>query len=208
METSLSDKLLGISSLGTEWVLWLLILLSVMSVAVIIERLLFFQRIKIDFQAFAQDLTDRLAADDLEGAKQLCYSNPSPECQTVLRGMSYIDKGTTAMTEGMQGYLTGERQILDKGLVILGTLGNNAPFIGLFGTVIGIIQAFSDLAANPAGGASVVMGSVSEALIATAVGLLVAIPAVVSFNLFQRVVKRRITNGEAIMKILTAHFSK
>tara|TARA_B100001094_G_C17447680_1_gene446718 strand:- start:80 stop:448 length:369 start_codon:yes stop_codon:yes gene_type:complete len=122
--------------------------------------------------------------------------------------MSYIDKGTTAMTEGMQGYLTGERQILDKGLVILGTLGNNAPFIGLFGTVIGIIQAFSDLAANPAGGASVVMGSVSEALIATAVGLLVAIPAVVSFNLFQRVVKRRITNGEAIMKILTAHFSK
>ena len=79
----------------------------------------------------------------------------------------------------MEGFLIGEKQKLDRGLIVLGTLGNNAPFIGLFGTVIGIIKAFNDLANSPEGGPSVVMNGISEALVATAVGLLVAIPAVI-----------------------------
>ena len=79
----------------------------------------------------------------------------------------------------MESLIIQEKHKMDKGLVILGTLGNNAPFIGLFGTVIGIIKAFHDLAQNPEGGPSVVMAGVSEALVATAVGILVAIPAVI-----------------------------
>jgi biopolymer transport protein ExbB len=74
-------------------------------------------------------------------------------------------------------------------LIVLGTLGNNAPFIGLFGTVLGIIKAFSDLAENTQGGADVVMAGISEALVATAVGLIVAIPAVIAFNYFNRRVR-------------------
>jgi biopolymer transport protein ExbB len=84
-------------------------------------------------------------------------------------------------------------------------LGNNAPFIGLFGTVIGIIQAFHNLAANPAGGPAVVMAGISEALVATAVGLVVAIPAVVAYNGFLRVVKRRVANAEAVKRIILTH---
>ena len=91
---------------------------------------------------------------------------------------------------------------------ILGTLGNNAPFIGLFGTVIGIIQAFHDLSSNPEGGPSVVMAGISEALVATAVGLLVAIPAVIAYNGYQRMVKRRLSNAEAMKRLVVAQFSK
>ena len=105
----------------------------------------------------------------------------------------------------MTGYLVGTRQHLDKGLVVLGTLGNNAPFIGLFGTVIGIIKAFHDLSVNPQGGPSVVMAGISEALIATAVGLMVAIPAVIAFNGLQRMIKRRVANAETIMRLILSH---
>ena len=112
------------------------------------------------------------------------------------------------MRESMEGYLIGERQFLDRGLVVLGTLGNNAPFIGLFGTVLGIIMAFNDLAANPDGGPSVVMAGISEALVATAVGLLVAIPAVIAFNGFNRMIKRRMANAEAIKKLVLSHYAR
>ena len=107
----------------------------------------------------------------------------------------------------MSGYMIGHRQKLDQGLMILGTLGNNAPFIGLFGTVLGIIIAFRELALNPQGGASVVMRGISEALIATAVGLIVAIPAVIAYNIFQRLVKRHLSNAEAVSKLLLSHKS-
>ena len=99
------------------------------------------------------------------------------------------------MEQSMDGYVAGQRQKLDQGLVVLGTLGNNAPFIGLFGTVIGIIKAFHDLASAPQGGPSVVMSGISEALVATAVGLMVAIPAVIAYNTFQRIVKSHMANS-------------
>ncbi|MBM3274146.1 MAG: MotA/TolQ/ExbB proton channel family protein [Candidatus Sericytochromatia bacterium] len=82
-----------------------------------------------------------------------------------------------------------ERNAAERGLVILGTLGNNAPFIGLFGTVLGIIKAFHDLAQSASQGPSAVMAGISEALVATAVGILVAIPAVIAFNLCQRQIR-------------------
>ena len=112
------------------------------------------------------------------------------------------------MRESMEAFLIGERQVLDRGLVVLGTLGNNAPFIGLFGTVIGIIMAFKSLAVNTAGGPSVVMAGISEALVATAVGLMVAIPAVIGYNTFNRIVKRHYANAEAVMKLVLSHHAE
>ncbi|RZA24425.1 MAG: MotA/TolQ/ExbB proton channel family protein [Proteobacteria bacterium] len=208
MEFNLVNKLLVITSLGSEWVLWLLILLSVVSLGVIVERAIFFSRIRINYPAFSQAITQKLIDDDIRGIEAICHASPSIESQTVLRGLHYLPKGVGAMEQGMTGFLTGERQKLDHGLVVLGTLGSNAPFIGLFGTVIGIIQAFRDLATNPAGGPSVVMGGISEALIATAVGLIVAIPAIISFNGYMRVVKRKVSNAEAMKNLVIAHFSQ
>ena len=208
MDFNLVNKLLMITSLGSEWVLWILILLSVVSLGVIVERSIFYMRIRLDFPAFSQTITQKLIDDDIKGIQDLCQSSPAIESQTILRGLQYKDKGVAAMEQGMTGFLNGEKQKLDHGLVILGTLGSNAPFIGLFGTVIGIIQAFSDLASHPAGGPSVVMAGISEALIATAVGLIVAIPAIIAFNLFMRVVKRKISNSEAMKSLFIAHFSR
>ncbi len=208
MEFDIVNKLLVVTNLGAAWVLWLLIFLSVVSLGVIVERAIFYSRIRLNFPQFSTAVTQKLIDDDLKGIEDICQQSPSLESQTVLRGLHYLPKGVGAMDQGMTGYLVGERQKLDHGLVVLGTLGSNAPFIGLFGTVIGIIQAFSDLANSPAGGPSVVMAGISEALIATAVGLVVAIPAVIAFNLYNRVVKRKISNAEAMKNLLIAHYSQ
>lgn len=207
MDFNIVEQLLGLTLLGTEWVLWLLIGTSVLSIAVMIERAIFYLRISIDIGRFTHQVSEKLAAEDEEGLKEICYQKPALETQLVLRALDFKKQGSKAMDERMGGYLAAERQNLDRGLVILGTLGNNAPFIGLFGTVIGIIQAFADLAANPAGGPSVVMAGISEALVATAVGLMVAIPAVIAYNFFQRVVKRKMANAEAVKKLIVAHYT-
>lgn len=201
----LVHKLLGITMLGTEWVLWLLIVLSIVSLAVIIERTMFFYKMKLDMAIFAEKVTKALESNDWVQLQALCESSPSLAAQTLLRGIAARSRGSHAMDESMAGYMIGHRQKLDQGLMILGTLGNNAPFIGLFGTVLGIIIAFRELALNPQGGASVVMRGISEALIATAVGLIVAIPAVVAYNIFQRQVKRHVSNAEAVSKLLLSH---
>lgn len=201
----LVHKLLGITMLGTAWVLWLLIALSIVSLAVIIERGMFFFKMKLDMAVFAEKVTKALESNDWAQLQALCESSPSLAAQTLLRGIDARSRGAHAMEESMSGYMIGHRQKLDQGLMILGTLGNNAPFIGLFGTVLGIIIAFRELALNPQGGASVVMRGISEALIATAVGLMVAIPAVVAYNIFQRQVKRHVSNAEAVSKLLLSH---
>ena len=199
------QKLLGITMLGTEWVLWLLILLSVVSFAVIIERGLYFWKMKLDMTSFTDQLTKALESSNWDQVKSICESSPALACQTILRGIEARGRGNSAMEEAMTGFMIGQRQKLDHGLMVLGTLGNNAPFIGLFGTVLGIIIAFRDLALNPQGGAAVVMRGISEALIATAVGLIVAIPAVVAYNYYQRVVKRHISTAEALSKLVLSH---
>lgn len=208
MEFDIVEKLLGITLLGSEWVLWLLLFLSVVSIAVIIERAVFFSQTRLDFAQFSSDITKKIIENDVEAAKSQCRESPAIESQIVLRGLDYLDRGKDAMDQSMSSFIVAEKQKLDHGLVILGTLGNNAPFIGLFGTVIGIIQAFHDLSSNPEGGPSVVMAGISEALVATAVGLLVAIPAVIAYNGYQRMVKRRLSNAEAMKRLVVAQFSK
>lgn len=202
------EKLLGLTLIGTEWVLWLLIALSVISVAIMIERGVYFARIRIDFPKFTRQLTKAMIDNDMEAVRKLCQGVAALEAQVVMRALECRDRGAKAMRESMEGFIVGERQFLDRGLVVLGTLGNNAPFIGLFGTVIGIIMAFKDLSNNSAGGPSVVMAGISEALVATAVGLMVAIPAVIAYNAFNRMVKRHYANAEAIMKLVLSHHSQ
>ena len=91
---------------------------------------------------------------------------------------------------------------LERRLAFLGTLGNNAPFIGLFGTVLGVVQAFAVLGGASGPGADEVMSAIAGALVATAVGLFVAIPAVAAYNLFQRVVKSRLAETDATLEAI------
>ena len=122
-------------------------------------------------------------------------------------GLDHYDRGSEAVGEAMAGAKARLRDRHGTNLGVLGTLGNNAPFIGLFGTVLGIIKAFADLSRNQGGGASAVMAGISEALVATAVGLMVAIPAVIAFNFFQGKVRKTLARVDAVAHVVLATFS-
>jgi biopolymer transport protein ExbB len=186
----ITERLLAFTLLGSEWVLWLLILLSVLSVAVMVERGLASPRQLADLDLLSSRLLETLGKGDLAGARKVIGDPGSPEARVGLVGLAELGRGREAAAEAMASVKSRERLSLEKRLGVLGTLGNNAPFIGLFGTVLGIIRSFADLAQNQGGGAAVVMRGISEALVATAVGLLVAIPAVIAYNIFQGRVRR------------------
>jgi biopolymer transport protein ExbB len=205
MNFDIVHSFLSIALYGAQWVLWLLVALSILSLAIIAERWYFFAATRLDFATFNTRLTAALSAGDLPKARELCQHSTSIEAKVALFGLSHSSRGYKAMEGSMEGFAIGERHKLDRGLVVLGTLGNNAPFIGLFGTVIGIIQAFHQLAQSPTGGPSLVMSGISEALVATAVGLLVAIPAVIAFNTFNRIVRRHMANVSSIIKVILVH---
>jgi biopolymer transport protein ExbB len=121
----------------------------------------------------------------------------------AVKGLAERDRGVDAVAEAMNEEKGRARQEHERYLVVLGTLGNNAPFIGLFGTVLGVIGAFEDLREGGGGDAvETVHGSLSEALVATAVGLLVAIPAVIAFNYFNRRVRAAIAGTDEIAHVV------
>ena len=188
------NQLMAITLFGSEWVLWLMLGLSVLSVAIMVERAFFFFRNRSEnFEVLLADLSKHLAAGNIAEAKKAATKDESLESRVAVTAMNAGAMGPESVQHMVGSYILRERQRMDRGLVVLGTLGNNTPFIGLFGTVLGIIQAFHELSKNPAGGSAVVMSGISEALIATAVGLLVAIPAVIAFNTLQRIVKGKST---------------
>lgn len=205
MSFDIVQSFLAVALLGAHWVLWLLVALSILSLALIAERCYFFTKTRVNFPAFNAQLITFLANGELAKAREFCQTSNSIEAKVAFFGLSHKERGYQAMQGSMEGYAIGEKYKLDRGLMVLGTLGNNAPFIGLFGTVIGIIQAFHELAQSPAGGPSLVMSGISEALVATAVGLLVAIPAVIAFNSFNRIVKRHMANVQSIIKAIMVH---
>jgi biopolymer transport protein ExbB len=186
----ITQHVLAFTLLGSEWVLWLLVLLSILSVTIMVERAIAMSGRLVDYEAVTGKLQEKIAAGDLKAARELLGEPRSPEVRVALLGLEQLSRGTTPAVEAMMSARSRERLALEKNLGVLGTLGNNAPFIGLFGTVLGIIKAFADLSKNQSGGATVVMAGIAEALVATAVGLLVALPAVVAYNIFQSRIRR------------------
>jgi biopolymer transport protein ExbB len=198
----LTERILSFTLLGSEWVLWLLIGLSVLSVAVMVERAFFLSAGKLDFEALGKDLLRFLRDGDVVGARRALAGIRGPESMVAAAGLDQLGRGSEAVSEAMASTKSRLRLDLERNLGVLGTLGNNAPFIGLFGTVLGIIKAFADLSRNQAGGAGAVMSGISEALVATAVGLMVAIPAVIAFNFFQGRVRRVLGRVDAVAHLI------
>jgi len=199
----LTERILSFTLLGSEWVLWLLIGLSVVSVAVMVERGFTLSASgKFDFEAAGKDLLRFLREGNITGARRTVANARGPESQVAAAGLDQIGRGPEAISEAMASTKSRIRLDLERNLGVLGTLGNNAPFIGLFGTVLGIIKAFADLSHNQGGGAATVMSGISAALVATAVGLMVAIPAVVAFNFFQTKVRRTLGRVDAVAHMI------
>lgn len=192
---------------GASPVMWLMVGLSVVSTAIIVERLWLLVSLRSSPAELAAKLSAHLEAGDFAGARNAMQASRSVEGAIVAAGLAHAHRGPRAASEAMLGAQSAERMRLERRLAFLGTLGNNAPFVGLFGTVIGIVQAFDRLGATGAtsSASASVMASISEALVATAIGLLVAIPAVAAFNAFQRVIKSKLASAEALTRTLLAH---
>jgi biopolymer transport protein ExbB/TolQ len=193
IESNLLDLMLRA---GSSWVLWLMLALSLAALTVMIERIWFFVQERAPQQQLAvmlKVLRDKgvpAALKTLDGMKSM-------EAAVARTCLSHVDEGIASVEEHKASTIELERMRYEKRIAFLGTLGNNAPFIGLFGTVLGIIRAFQDLQMNSAQGADAVTKGISSALVATGVGLLVALPAVASYNIFVRKIESATASSES-----------
>lgn len=188
--------------LGSEWVMYLLMFLSVISIAIALERGWFFFQRKADLGVLLDDMKALLSKGETQKAMERLRQDKSLPARVAESGLDALHRGADAADEIMQSTLVRERQQYERGLAYLGTLGNNAPFVGLFGTVLGIIRSFRDLSANTQQGAQAVMGGIAEALVATAVGLLVALPAVAVFNTYNRHLRTLASSADALSHLV------
>lgn len=186
---NLSSAFVDFAQLGADWVLWVLIGLSVVSVGVMIDRYLWLRQRDTDTETFLREVRGAFQRDELERLQTKYKNDLSIPVHVALRGIAERDKGPDAVAEAMHAERARWRKGADRNLMLLGTLGNNVPFIGLFGTVLGVINAFQNLTIKSSEAEAATLGAIAEALVATAVGLLVAIPAVIAFNTFTRKIK-------------------
>jgi biopolymer transport protein ExbB len=201
----LTTKLLGITLSSAEWVLWLLALLSVGSIAVMLERVYYFYSHRLPDSG---ELAERLSRGEFDEVRKRIGDKVGMEAAVIREGLAAVNQGADTVEQVVAKVVSRERPRYERFLSFLGTLGNNAPFIGLFGTVLGIIKAFNDLGQMSSKGADIqqtVMAGVSEALVATAAGLAVAIPAVVAFNALGRWLKTLVARTNALGFGLVGH---
>lgn len=189
---------------GDVWVLYVLLGTSILSVAVIADRWRAFARNRSRMAELLPGLGDRLDRGDLAGARDFAAACGGVEGRVVAAGLGRAADGPATVDEEMSARLILERVDLERRLVVLGTLGNNAPFIGLFGTVLGIIKAFNDLAVSGTSGVSVVMAGISSALVATAFGIGVAIPAVIANNWYHTRLETLLANAQGAGRLVLA----
>jgi biopolymer transport protein ExbB len=192
----IQERLTAFAMLGATWVMWLLVFLSIIGVAIIFERIYYFFASRDDVRKLQEDLRLLLAKNDVAGARERLSQSESFQGKIVYSGIEVVDDGSEAVEERLAGATSVARTQMERNLGFLGTVGNNAPFVGLLGTVIGVIKAFHVL--------DEAAGKVTSGLM-TEVGLLVALPAVAFYNYFQRLIRYRLTWADALGRDLLAY---
>ena len=190
------NRIMSLADLGASWILWLLIALSIVAVAVAIERAVLFSSSRDDIVKLHNELRALLSRGEATLARRRLEESPSFEARVAAAGLNA--DGSAAAEERIAGETELVRLTMEKNLTVLGTLGNNAPFVGLLGTVIGIVRAFRELEHSSGQVSAGLMAEIGEALVATAVGLMVALPAVVFFNFYQRLIRARLARANAL----------
>jgi biopolymer transport protein ExbB len=195
---SIENKLRALAGFGAGWIMWMLLALSVIVVAIAIERaiVLFFRQ--DDVGVLRRNLASALGRGDLIAARGHVLTSRSFEARVIEAGLGALPRGPAAVEERLASEAQLTKLRMERRLAVLGTVGSNAPFVGLLGTVIGIIRAFHALDASGGQVSTALMAEIGEALTATAIGLFVALPAVALFNFFQREIATRVARSEAI----------
>lgn len=201
----LTNLFLQFALVGAEWVMWVLVALSAISAIIMVERALFYTKRSVDIDTLRTTMSAQLEDKKFQKAAELLQNDDSMEARVVLFALRQHERGAEAVEDLMSGAIATEKNRYERGLAVLGTVGNNAPFIGLFGTVLGIIGAFANLAEGGEEAARLVMAAISEALVATGVGLMVAIPAVIAFNIFRSRMKKSVAQTDLLGRTLLSY---
>jgi biopolymer transport protein ExbB/TolQ len=200
----IQTKITSLAGMGATWVMWVLVGLSVGGLAIALERAIYLALRSDNLRKLKAEVLAFLRKGDVAAARSRLGKSKSFEAQVVRAGLEHPADGAAAAEQRMDAAAQLAKLRMERRLAFLGTLGSNAPFLGLLGTVIGIVRAFHEL--NGAAGrvTSGLMSEVGEALIATAVGIMVALPAIAAYNYFQRIIKARITRADAFGKEVLA----
>ncbi len=190
------------------WTLYLLFAISILSVSIIILKIIEFKRkSRIKTDKLLTKVKSSILKGSITGILDYCKLLNTPVSNTIIAGLTrFSEFGDSKVEESMRRTITKETVKLERYTTMLATIGAVSVYIGLFGTVLGIIRSFHDISLAGSGGISVVIGGVSESLIATAAGLSVAIPAVAAYNFFTKAIDNFIVEMEyavsAIKEIL------
>ena len=180
------QSIIDIISAG-GFTIYLLIICSVISIAVLIERIVYYNRCsKFSRAAILEQIRKEFIGHHILNAIGICKNIETPVAKVALAGLNLHGHDEKLISNAMEREITVETIKLERFIGIVGSIGGTAVYIGLLGTVIGIMRAFSDIAKAGSGGMDAVTVGIAEALVCTAAGLLVAIPAVLSYNWFTR----------------------
>jgi biopolymer transport protein ExbB/TolQ len=200
------NTLFKIADASAHGILYFMGLLSLVSVAIMIERYLFLKQIGSTSTGMVDQFRTLIAGSDIAKVETLSKDDASLEGKALGYGLLFVkNHGAAGLDEFFNSFKATEKPSLEKNLNVLGTIASNAPYIGLLGTVMGIMKAFNDLAVAPGQGNEVVMAGIGHALVSTAIGLAVAIPAVVAFNLLQKKVGNVLENIDAARDLCLAY---
>jgi len=205
----LAEKIFTVAHLADQVVLWFLLVLSVLSIGMILERYFALKKVAAESLRVRARIKLALQSNSVEDVEDLAKDPNSLEGRAAGYAMrSMKDSGSRGLEEVFNAFALTERPELEKFLNFLATVGSNAPYIGLFGTVLGIMKAFNDLALSPDAGQQTVMAGISMALVATAAGLFVAIPAVISYNYYSRQVRGIFQSLDSVKELCLAYAKK
>lgn len=158
---------------------------SIITIAVFFERLWLFRGLEKQTRGIASGVIDAVSTGDFSGARRQCEDSTTPMARVFIEGLSWTQVAVEDLERVLATLRAEKVAALRRGVWMIGTTGSLAPFVGLFGTVIGIIRSFGEMAIHGSSGFAVVSQGISEALIATAAGLGVAIVALMLFNYLQ-----------------------
>lgn len=205
----LAEKIFTVAHLVDQVVLWVLLILSVLSIGMILERYFALKKVAADSLRIRARVKLALQSNSIEDVEDLAKDPSSLEGRAAGYALKHMkDAGSKGLEEIFNTFALTERPDLEKYLGFLATVGSNAPYVGLFGTVLGIMKAFNDLATAPEAGQQTVMAGISMALVATAAGLFVAIPAVAFYNYYSKQVKGIFQNLESVKELCVAYAKK
>ena len=205
----LTERLFSLAQGGAESILWILLALSVISIGLILERWMTLRQVTSRSKRIRARMKEALQANNFDDLEDIAKDRDSLEGRALSYGLRYTkESGVEGLSEVFTSFALLERPALERSLNFLATVGSNAPFIGLLGTVLGIMKAFRDLSQNASSGNEAVMLGIAEALVATAVGLVVAIPAVIAYNSFSRQVRTSLQSLETVREFCLAYAKK